>query len=500
MRKKLIFLLLMLGMASPLRAQRVQLRGYGEADLDAVLRAATSPGTLVLVRDTLVKAGDTIRTNVLVLRARFILEGTVVGDLTGVEANMYLRPAAVVTGKVTNIAGGLYPSELARTGSIDDRPLAPYHLLRSGDDYVIEGTVRRPALGLLGGFRMPEYNRVDGLRVEVGPSIALPPFAGLEPTIRGSIGYATEREDFLGRAALELKRGRSMVVVGWEDDVTATNDAWIRGPLTNSIAVLWEGKDYRNYHAVDRTYLEFRRILERGARVSGYWLRAQNEQVHPLAAGDPWTIFEPDSIRSNPLVPRDRVTSAFLGAHTAWTGTASLWRAEAAIEVAGNVTGTNTAYKAYTANALYAMKAIANHTLEIETWFRGPLPGTDALPLQRWTFVGGSGTLYTHEIAEFPGDRLAFVESEYTIPFAQQFTLPVLGAPRLKLMHNIGMAWSHEEKRGFEQNLGVRLQFALAYVRYVFDPETGDGKFAANVSLPGKAYPWEKSPRPNPRR
>ena len=167
--------------------------------------------------------------------------------------------------------------------------------------------------------------------------------------------------------------------------------------------------------------------------------------------------------------------------------------------MAGKAFGTDVSYNAYAAHALYAMKAIANHTLEIETTFRGPLPGTDSLPRQRWTFVGGSGTLYTYDIAEFPGDRVAFIETEYTIPFAQQFTLPVLGAPRLKLIHNTGMAWSYGEKRGFEQNLGVRLQFAMAYVRYFYDPSSGKGKFAANVSLPGKAYPWEKSPRPTRR-
>lgn len=493
------FFLAFLFCVAPLRAQTVELRGYGEADLDAILRSALDARPLIVVRDTIITSRDTIRGDVLVLKARFILEGAVLGNLTGVEANMYLRPTARVGGRVANVSGGYYPSELASIDSEEDRPLAPYHVLRDGETYVVEGTVKRPALKFLGAFQMPEYNRVDGLRAEVGPSLLLPPFAGFEPTIKGSVGYATERKDMILRAELGMKRGRSTVAVGWEDNVTATNDAWIRSQLKNTIAFIWNGKDYRNYYEADRTYAEFRRILERGQRVSGYWLRAQNENANPLAAGDPFVLLKPDSIRSNPLVPSQRVASAFVGAHTEWSGPVTVWKVAGAIEVAGKVLGTDAAYNAYSANALYAMKALANHTLEIETYFRGPLPGTETLPEQRWTYVGGSGTLYTFEAGQFRGDRLAFVETEYTIPFAQQFTLPILGAPKLKLMHNIGMAWTHQEKRDFEQNVGARLQFAMAYVRYLIDPRSGDSKFSANVALPGKAYPWEKSTRPTKR-
>ena len=500
--RRLIFFLamsLVVSSAPALQAQQVELRGYGEADLDALLRAAIAARPLVVVRDTIIRSTDTIRSNVLVLEARFIVEGTVLGDVTGVEANMYFRPAANINGQVTNVSGGFYPSELAEIDDVEDRPLAPYHVLRDGEIYIIEGTVQRPALQYVGGFQLPEYNRVDGLRAEIGPSIVLPPFAGVEPVLSGSIGYATERKDVLWRTRLDLRRRRSSVAFGYEDNITVTNDDWIRNQLKNSVAFIWNGKDYRNYYEADRAFAEFRRTLERGQRVSGYWLRAQHEHSRPLAAGDPFVLFKPDSVRANPLVDERKIVSAFVGGDTEWNGPVSVWRVSAAVEMAGNVLGADEAFNAYRVNALYAMKAIANHTLEIETYFRGPLPGTDSLPEQRWTFVGGSGTLYTYDIAQFRGDRLAFVETEYTIPFAQRFTIPILGAPKLKLMHNAGMAWTHTEKRNFEQNVGIRLQFALAYVRYIIDPATGDGKFAANVTLPSKGYPWEKSTRPTRR-
>lgn len=482
--------------AAPLGAQTVTTRGYGDPDLDSVVRAALEGRATIITRDTVIARGDTVHGDVLILRSRYIVDGTLLGNLTGIEANLYVRPNATITGQVTNIAGGYYPSELARVHAVEDRPLAPYRVVRDGTSYVIEGTVKRPKLSLMGGFQRPEYNRVDGLRVEAGPSILLPPFGGVEPSISGSIGYATERKEVLGRAALSLRRARSTLTLGWEDDLTKTHDAWVRSALSNSVSTIWNGKDYRNYYEADRTYLEFRRILEKGDRRSQYWLRAQNELAHPLAAGDPFIVWDPDSIRSNPLIPTSRITSAFLGAETNWTGLTSVWNFSGQVEAAAKVLGAADAYNAYMLYGLYAIKAIANHTLEIEANFRGPLPGTESLPQQRWNFVGGSGTLYTFDVAQFRGDRLAFIETEYTIPFAQQLTLPLLGAPRLKLMHNAGMAWTHSDRRAFEQNVGIRLQFALAYVRYIFDPKTGDGKFAASVSLPSKGYPWEKANRP----
>ncbi|HEX6557822.1 MAG TPA: hypothetical protein VF021_00125, partial [Longimicrobiales bacterium] len=293
---------------TPGRAQHVLVRGYGEADIDAMVRSALAANPLIITRDTLIAAGDTLQRNIVVVKARFILEGTLLGDLTGLEANIYLRPNSRVRGHVLNVAGGLYPSELARLGSVEDRPLAPYHVSRTEQgDFTLEGKVKRPALKLLGGTAMPEYNRVDGLRLEVGPSFMLPPMAGVEPIVSGSIGYATERKDFLGRAQLLLKRGRSSLAFGWQDDITLTNEEWIRSRLKNSISTFWNGKDYRNYYAADREYLEFRRVLERGTRTSEYWLRGQNELASPLMTGDPFVLWKPDSLRFNDPVGRTRI-------------------------------------------------------------------------------------------------------------------------------------------------------------------------------------------------
>jgi hypothetical protein len=493
--KTLIFCSLMLFAADSALAQQVTTRGYGEADLDAVLRSKLGGPHRLITRDVLIGRNDTVRGDIVVVRARFILEGTVLGDVVGVDANMYFRPNSVVTGTVTNIAGGFYPSEQARIASIEDRPLAPYHVRDSNGAFVIEGTNQRPALKLGGmfGLQNPEYNRVDGLRAEFGPTLLLPPFLAVEPSLFASIGYATDRGDLIMRAGVGFRRGRSTLAFGWEDNITETNDRWIRSDIKNSLSYLWNGKDYRNYYEAQRWYGEFARTLERGARTSRFWIRGQREDASPLAAGNPWSVLD-DTVRLNPLIPLSTVTSVVIGASSEWSGMTSAWLVNGHVESAGSgLVDSDHAFNMFAASGLYAMKAIANHTLEIEGNFRGPLPGTDALPEQRWTHVGGSGTLYTYEIAEFRGDRLVFIESEYTIPFSERLNIPILGVPRLKLMHNIGMAWTDTVDRDFEQVVGARIQFTVAHVRYVIDPRTSESKFSVGVSLPSKNYPWEKA-------
>ncbi|HUP90251.1 MAG TPA: hypothetical protein VM100_12910 [Longimicrobiales bacterium] len=479
--------------ASIASAQQVRTKGYGDASVDELIRSALLGNPRVITRDTTVSKNDTIHGNIMVVKARFILEGTIVGDLTGFGANIYVRPPARVTGQVLNVGGGFYPSELAHIGSVQDHSIAPYSITEEEGGFLVEGTTKRPAIRFAGGVQMPEYNRVDGLRAEVGPAILLPPFAGVEPTLSASIGYATARKDALGRVTLALKRGRSTLSAGWEDDITRTNEEWFRTAMKNSLTTLWDEKDYRNYYLADRTFVEFHRFIEVGQRTSQYWLRGQNEIADPLVARSVFSINSADSIRPNWLVPHSRIVSLILGARSMRTDSTLAWDLGGAFEFAGSKTTGIDNFNAFTTHSVLAFKALANHTLRIEANFRGPLPGTDELPMQRWTFVGGSGTLYTYEVAEFKGDHLAFVETEYRIPFAPRMRLPLLGRPTLRLMHNIGKAWTSTTSGRFEQNVGARLQFAFAYARIMFNPRNSDKKFSIGVSMPSAGYPWEKN-------
>lgn len=480
--------------AAPLDAQRVQLAGRGDVEWDARLRRIVDSGSYtVLPHDTLIANGDTLRGSILAAGITLRLAGVVEGDLVGVDANLFLRPGARVTGDVVNIAGGYYPSEQAVVmGSVTSAPNAPYDVERRGDTFRIVGTESRSLLETDGfrGIRPPAYDRVNGLTVSVGGRLLLPRIGVAEPFVGAFVGYQTERSEVMGGGELGVRRRRTELAVGAQR-VSLTNEQWIRGDLLNAWSSFWNGKDYRNYYDADRFYAEIRRTLEEGPRTSRARIRFQAEDARSLAAGDPWTILDPDSVRSNPPIDDGRTTSALLAFDTDWQQPNSELEGALQFEVARDVLGGDFSFARFSLNADYAMRAFANHTLEVEGYFQGPLPGTDSLPRQRWSFVGGSSTLYTFEFNDFPGDRIAFVESEYFIPFPNRLRLPLVGVPTFSVFHHIGSGWSHGQSASFEQNVGARLNLFFLYFRVVADPTDFDNtEFGIGLTTP-KRWPWQ---------
>jgi hypothetical protein len=495
LKRLLLPILLLAVVPAAAAAQTVEVRGRGDVDNDAFLRRLLESGEYTLIaRDTLLGRNDTIRGTALVADATLRLEGTITGDLVIVDANVFVRPTARVLGGIRNIGGGLYSSELASVGaSIESHPNAPYRVDRTGDALVIRGLSRQSALVLYGikGVQMPTYDRVDGLTIGVNAGLLLPRVADIEPIVRGRVEYRTERSEFTGGAELAAMRRRTEVAVGAER-TTVTNERWIRSDLSNSISSILRGKDRRDYYAADRAYVEARRLLENGARVTNAFLRLQAEDAEPLAAGDPWSLFG-EFRDDNIQVSDTRTTSVIAGGNTLWTLPRHVVEIAGAVEAAFDLLDGDHTFNRYEIDAEWAMAALGNHTLSLETHAQGPLPGTDALPLQRWSFVGGAGTLPTFGDAEFRGDRVLFAETTYSIPLPRRLQLRLLGRPHFDLLHMAGMAWSHEQSRAFEQNVGARLRFNVIYFRIVTDPErfSDAAKFSVGVQFPRRPYPWQ---------
>jgi hypothetical protein len=482
--------------AVAVQAQSVTVRGRGDAEHDRYLRQLVESGAFELVaRDTLLARSDTIHGTALVLGTTVRLEGVITGDLIIVDANVFIRPTARIMGDVRNVAGGLYYSELAAViGSVRSAPNAPYRVDHRDDgSIVILGTTAESALRLYGfkGLLIPTYDRVDGLTLSASAGLLLPRIGVVEPIVRGRVDYRTERGEFTGGAELAAARRRTEVAVGAER-TTVTNERWIRSDLNNTLSSIIQAKDRRDYYAADRAYVEVRRLLENGARVTNAFVRAQAEDADPLIARDPWSIagdFRADNI----MVTPSRIASAVIGATSLWTTRSNALEFTAAVEFAGDVLDGDHSFGRYEVDAAWAMAALANHTLTIAPHVQGPLPGTESLPLQRWSFVGGSGTLYTFDLAEFRGDRVALVETDYSIPFPRSLRIRFLGRPHFELLHVAGMAWTADVSPRLEQNIGVRLRFNMLYLRAVTDPSrfTDDAEFAIGVSFPRSGYPWQ---------
>lgn len=487
-------------------AQNISLRGRGTADQDAYLRdLLRTRDYLLITRDTVITRADTVRGDVVVVGATLRLDGVIDGDLHGVGANLFIRPSAKVNGATRNTAGGLYPSELATlAGSVNNDPGAPYLISNTADGIVIRGTENPSPLVLddFMGFAIPTYDRVNGVTLRAGGGLLLPRLGRVEPIVRGWGSYYSQRGDFGYGGELGIKRHNTSVAFGGER-TTLTNEEWLRSDLSNSISYLVREKDYRTYYAADRYYARVDRVLERASRLTTVALIGQVEDASPLRAASPWTIFSADSVRPNDYgeaspgvrrLPAGRITSAILNATSEWVRPTHAAELDGLVEVGTDLIDGESEFARYAVSAAWAMKAIANHTLAIEGRFQGPLPGTDSLPYQRWTHMGGSGTLPTFQIAAFPGDRLAFTETRYSIPLPAWSALPMLGTARFEILHAIGMAWSRDIDPGFEQNVGLRLAYRLGYVRAMVDPGADEKKVKVSfgVTFPKGAYPWEE--------
>ena len=494
--RSLAFCWVLMTAAGAVHAQTVTVRGRGDAENDRYLRRLVQSGDYeVVARDTLIARNDTIHGTALVLGGTMRLEGVITGDLVLVDANVFVRPTARIIGDVRSIAAGLYYSELAAViGTVHSEPNAPYRVEQSADgSLAILGTTAESALVLYGlrGAQIPTYDRVDGLTLSLAAGYLLPRVGDVEPIVRGRVDYRTERKVFTGGAELAAARRRTEVAVGAER-TTATNERWIRSDLNNSISSLLQGKDRRDYYAADRGYVEVRRLLESGPRVTRAYARAQVEDADRLTAGNPWSVIG-DFRSDNILVNESRITSAIIGGNSAWTLPQHVIEIDALAELATDMIGGEHSFARYAIDASWAMAALANHTLRIQPHVQGPLPGTESLPLQRWSFIGGSGTLNTYDIAEFRGDRVAFVETEYSIPLPRRLQIRLLGRPNFDLLHMAGMAWSGGESPAFEQNVGVRLRFNMLYLRAITHPSrfSDDAEFSVGVSFPRSAYPWQ---------
>lgn len=470
--------------------------GRGDPELDRRLDELLGAGDYLLItRDTLIGAAETVPRSLLVLGATLIVEGSVAGDLVEVAANVFVRPGAHIEGDLVNIAGGLYPSALARVdGRTIDRPLAPYRVHRQGEVWIIEGRRRVDRVVLDGflGFHPPTYERVDALGIRWGASYLFSEDTVAPTRLHGWVGYMSGRGALEGGADLSRQVGRTTLVVGAAEE-TATNDRWIRGDLRNSLSFLLDGDDYRNYYLVRRAYLQATTRVGGGDRRVDFTLRGQLEADRSLRTISTWTIIGGDRSRPNPPIDEGEITGVALFADGLWVGHTLAWEVFGSFETAGQVLGGDFSFNRAVLFGEFGMDAFADHVLLFRWYFQGPVLGTSRLPRQRWSMLGGSGTLSAYSIGEFHGDRVVFAESRYVIPLPRGWTLPLLGRPDLELAYAVGNAWTEGMDSDLIQNMEARIQFSFLHFYIATDPTDAADRFKVSVGLSwpfGDGYLW----------
>jgi hypothetical protein len=472
--------------------QTVVLRDPGPGPIAGQLAAAlAAPHRLIppaasraeLPRDSLYPS------TVIVLHRDATIAGRIHGDVIVVAGNAFMHPGAVVDGRVVAIGGGVYQSVLAlvRGGTESNRDFT-YDVQPTSTGFALSYRAVRvpaPALSLPGlyGFQIPMYDRSDGLSLAFGPTFTLDTGdVAIDPTLtyRSNLGaldpFVQGDFQFGRRARAELLAART----------TLTNDAWIWPDLVNSASVLVLGLDSRNYYRADRSQGTLHYLLESAhTRFEPYFgIRAERDRpVGPdsSAVGGPWSLYGRHSreriLRPNPPATRGTLTSALLGGHFEWE-TQNIragidFESEAAEFDIGSRRFDQTTLDAEIRFPTFGTQEFSLRSHAVHTF-------GDSAPPQRWSYLGGSGTIITLPLLSFGGDELLYVESSYRIPL-DKINFRFVGAPSITVRHMIGSA-GIGKLPPFEQNLGVRA--ALSFLRFdvVVDPVRRDWDLGLGVT------------------
>ncbi|MDX1578346.1 MAG: hypothetical protein R3266_07665, partial [Gemmatimonadota bacterium] len=255
---------------------------------------------------------------------------------------------------------------------------------------------------------------------------------------------------------------------------TRTNEGWIRPTWYNSLAHVVAGDDARDYHRSDRAAAELEWIspeppLWEDAPAWSFTLSGGWEEARSLKARDVWVLFGespfdacpdcafmPTAVHEpepNPAI--DDGDLVFGRAGFTWSLRTREGRLSWGIGLeAGFDDGLGTA--ADDLDFLLAEGRISarrvtswGHAWDVFAIARFDLAGT--LPRQRYSTMGGVGTIPTMPLRGIRGPRLLYGEASYAVPL---LGLPTLGGLDAFVRASAGGAWA--------EGAALRIEEALA--------------------------------------
>ncbi len=343
------------------------------------------------------------------------------------------------------------------------------------------------------GLRVPSYDRVNGVTIPWGPQLIV---ADDRVQLDALVRYRSNLGNWDPSLEGLLRPGDANEVRLYVGRGTFTNEGWIRSELLNSLAALFVGSDARNYYRADRASLRFTHTLSTPAITVTPFIGGSMERdwstgsLTPQKA--PWSFFGKNGNlkmkRPNPLVSKGRINS--------FSGGSGIAVARGGLD--GNLDVTvEHAFKAPTfvcavippvgppacGDASFTQTTLDSHlkfpTFGTQTFeFRGHavVTGANALPPQRFAYLGGVGTLATVNLLALGGDRLFYFMGDYVVPI-DRIVLPFVGSPFLALTYAAGTA-GVASTPPLIQNLGVGAGVSLFRVDYTIDPAQNRSPFS----------------------
>lgn len=338
---------------------------------------------------------------------------------------------------------------------------------------------------------LPSYDRVNGLSVPFGPTITfgdeyeqrlvVTPML----TYRSHLGKIDPSISIVGQVVSDSTLG--ITLTGARG--TFTNDGWIRSDLINSVVSFGLGHDSRNYFRGDRGQALLTSSLHVPTDVATVFagIRAERDWSTGWRDGSnmgPYSIFSrSDTVngiqRPNPEIDAGNITSAIAGGHAEYIGISASAMVDVLVEAAGK-SPVGGSFQQLTINEAAAIPTFADQRLEIG----GHLVATSTnsfTPRQRYSYVGGSGSLATTDLLSMGGDHLYFLDVLYVIPIPQ-IEIPLLGNPYIAPHFATGAAAVGGFGRPV-QNIGGRIGVSLLTVDYVVNPRTHKSDFGVGVAL-----------------
>jgi hypothetical protein len=476
----LLCLLLTLGFLTgrPLHSQSVTI--YGTATDSAVvvlLNIVERDSYLVLDRDTVLDATSLVERDIVIVGARISLEGRFDGDVAVLDGDFFIRPRATVAGRVATLGtAGAYPSGFAEVDAVlQQDPRVFVSVGRTPDGYSVTITPPPvpPVLRIPSpfGLGLPTYDRVNGLSLFWGINAG---FGGRDTAtvmLGATVGYRALRGRVDGQLQARYRPSHRTMISIRAARGTRTTDSWIRGDLGNSLATLFKGSDVRDYFESEEVAATIERLppssLDEGQGFIAPLLSVRLSRDASVAAADPWALMGDEEWRLNPPIDEGILGSIVAGATLGWRGITSMFDGAAAIEWAPGGLG-DFEFAQTSAAATWSMDALWRHRIGITGYVLYPV--SREAPLQRWSFVGGPGTLLTLPVAHMRGDHVVYLNSVYLVPI-RQVTLPLVGEPALRLEHTLGAAWRTGEPRPpLEQSLGAGFQLLIFKAMLYADP------------------------------
>jgi hypothetical protein len=345
------------------------------------------------------------------------------------------------------------------------------------------------------GFRMPGYDRVDGLSLPWGPRLELGEWLRADALVT----YRSHLGDFDPTLDVKFMNGAHELSI-FGSRGTFTNDDWIRGNVANTIASFGVGSDARNYFRADRAEVRLKPSLKLGAFTATPMIggRFENDwttgSLTPMST--PWSVFgRSDSLkmkRPNPPITRGHIGSALAGLEFAIDESSIAGKLGAVVEFASKAPVGTICTGAYVSSPLEctrrSVSSFTQTTLDAKVTFptfgaqtftaraHALIPSGKLLPQQRYGYLGGGGTLSTVNLLTLGGDRLFFAQGDYYAPI-NRITLPLLGSPYVDLRYAAGNAgvgaWP-----SLIQNIGIGVGISYLRADYTIDPAGSRSPFS----------------------